>query len=137
VRENYLTCGNPERCTDKAIVGIALPKSFKEQSALSHVFVLLYGLGLAVIVPSLVGSWWTQIQLTDEGLNPRTGNLFFKFSLEKQGASFQDLIRLFCHTEEIRQEVRLVEDESHIESLACGKKSTVSDSFAGGLMEGH
>jgi hypothetical protein len=47
--------------------------------------------------------------------------------MDKKGASFQDLIWLFCHTEEIQQEVQLVEDDFHI-SLACGKNSTVSDS---------
>jgi translocation protein SEC63 len=128
VRENYFACGNPERCTDVAILGIALPKAIKEQSALSYFCILVYGLGLAVIVPSLVGSWWAQIRTTDEWLNPITGNLFFKFCMDKKGASFQDLIRLFCHTEEIRQEVRLVADNFHI-SLAGGKKSMVSDTL--------
>lgn len=128
VRERYLACGNPERCTDNAILGTALPMAFKEQSALSYVFIFLYGLGLLVIVPSFVGSWWTRIRTTDEGLNPHTSNLFLKFALEKKGASFQDLIRLFSRTEEIRQAVRLVEGNSHL-SLACGKTWTVSDPF--------
>jgi preprotein translocase subunit Sec63 len=120
VWEKYLECGNAERCTDTAILGIALPNAFKTQSAVLYFVILVYGLGLVVIVPSLVGSWWTQIRITDEGLHLRTANLFFKFCMDKKGASFQDLIWLFCLTEEIQQEVQLVEDDFHI-SLACGK----------------
>ena len=131
VRENYVACGNPERCTDKAIVGIALPTAFKDQSTLSYLVFALYSWGLVFIVPNIVGSWWTQIRTTDEGLSRHTAHFFLKFALEKKGASIRDLIRLFCQTEEVRREVQLVEDKFHI-LLTCGGKSTVR-----GLLKGQ
>ena len=108
MRDNYLACGNPDHCTDKVILGIALPKAFKSQTPWSYAFVLLYGWGLVVIVPSFMGHWWTQRRKTDNGLSQETANLFFKFAIEKKGASFSDLIWLFCETEEICQEVEAV-----------------------------
>lgn len=116
MRENYLECRNPDRCTDKVILGLALPKSFKAQTPLSYAIILLYGWGLVVIVPGFVGHWWTGPRKTDKGLSPQTGYLFFRFALEKKGTSFEDLIQLLCQTEEIQKEVEDLRDKFYLVS---------------------
>jgi hypothetical protein len=118
MRENYLACGNPDRCTDHPIVTIALPKLFKLQTPWSYTFVLIYGWSLAVVVPTFLGHWWTRPHTTmNEGLRPRTADLFFRYAFERKGASFEELITLFCRTEEIKEEVRHVRHKFSFRTL--------------------
>ncbi|KAH3665552.1 hypothetical protein OGAPHI_003738 [Ogataea philodendri] len=75
VRENFLKYGNPDG-PGEVKHGIALPK-FLIEGKTSPVLVVLYVLLIAIILPTVVGSWWNGVRsYTKQGLHVDTAAHF-------------------------------------------------------------
>ncbi|KAG7811652.1 hypothetical protein KL921_001918 [Ogataea angusta] len=75
VRENFLKYGNPDGPGDVKH-GIALPK-FLIEGKISPLLVIAYVLLIAIILPSVVGSWWNGVRsYTKQGLHVDTAAHF-------------------------------------------------------------
>ena len=75
IKENFLKYGHPDGPQSMSH-GIALPKFLVEGSA-SPLLILFYVALLGIILPYLVGKWWTKTQsYTKKGIHTKTASYF-------------------------------------------------------------
>lgn len=83
VRENYLKYGHPDG-PQQQTHGIALPKFLVEGKG-SPVIMVGYALLVGVILPWVVGSWWSGARVyTKTGIHQETAALFFEKCAKEQ-----------------------------------------------------
>lgn len=114
VRNNYLQYGHPDGKQSFSI-GIALPKIIVTEGNGKYVL-MLYGLGLGIILPWIVGSWWygTQKRTKDKVLVASAGNLFREYdtNIDEGG-----VIAALSTGEEFKEMLKGAEEERGMASV--------------------
>ncbi|CAI5755945.1 unnamed protein product [Candida verbasci] len=116
IRENFLKYGHPDG-EQSTVHGIALPK-FLVDGKYNYLVVLLYFVVIGLLLPYLVGKWWSNVKShTRNGLHVNSASNFVRAVIDRDPAKIitpKTILDWILESEEINQQFKHLSKEERL-----------------------